>query len=244
MVDFITEVQDELRKDDYNRWLRKYGPYLAGLIVAVIAVTGYLEWDKARDAAAARALSVSYSEAAKLSESDVDGAIAAFDRIASEAPEGYAGLSHMRAAALEAERGNRMEAVRHLDLAADVFEQPRHIQLAKLKAAYLLSAEGRHADAQARLSGLTEKGAPFEFLARELSGYAALSQDDLTRAKQQFTYLATIPGVSPPIQERAQQTLSLLDAQAAAEAAQDIDADTTDDTLPAGTDADMETDNE
>jgi len=33
VVDFIGEVQEELRKDDYNRWLRKYGPYLAGLIV-------------------------------------------------------------------------------------------------------------------------------------------------------------------------------------------------------------------
>jgi len=218
VVDFITEVQDELRKDDYNRWLRKYGPYLAGLIVAIILATGFLEWRKANQGAQARAMSVAYDEAARISETDVDGAILAFDELAGVAPAGYAGLSRMRAATLEAERGNRLDAVRHLDAAAAVFEQPRHVQLAKLKAAYLLSAEGRQADAQARLSGLTEKGAPYEFLARELVGYSALADEDTAQAKREFTYLATIPGVPAGVAERAQQTLSLLDAQAAAAA--------------------------
>ena len=224
MVDFITEVQDELRKDDYNRWLRRYGPYLAGLIVAVILATGYLEWRKANVASQARAMSVAYDDAASIAQTDVDGAIQAFDALADVAPSGYAGLSHMRAANLEAERGARMEAVRHLDAAAAIFEQPRHVQLAKLKAAYLLSAEGRQADAQARLSGLTEKGAPYEFLARELVGYSALADGDEAQAKTQFTYLATIPGVPGGVAERAQQTLSLLDAEAAAAAEEAVEA--------------------
>jgi len=34
VVDFINEVEEELRKDEYNRLLRRYGPYILAVIVA------------------------------------------------------------------------------------------------------------------------------------------------------------------------------------------------------------------
>ena len=46
MVDFINEVEEELRKDEYNRLLRRYGPYILAVIVAIVAGTGFLEYQK------------------------------------------------------------------------------------------------------------------------------------------------------------------------------------------------------
>lgn len=210
MVDFISEVQEELRKDDYNTWLRRYGPYVVGVVVAVLLVAGYLEWQKASVAAKAREVSVAYTTAADAEATDPAAAREAFLALADTAPEGYAGLALLRSANIAMEAGDVDGAVRDLDRASEVFELARHSHLARLKAAYLLAAEGRDAEADARLAGLAEAGAPYEFLARELGAYTALAQGDTARARESLSYLATIPGVTAGVAERSQQTLSLL----------------------------------
>ena len=136
MVDFISEVQEELRKDDYNKWMKRYGPYVVGFIVLVIAGAGYMEWDKAQTERLARATSASYIAASDLAaEGRTDAAIQSFLRLAEEAPAGYAGLSLMRAAELELGAGKVQEAVTLLDRAANTFATTRHQQLAQIKAA-------------------------------------------------------------------------------------------------------------
>ena len=217
MVDFINEVQEELRKDDYNRWLRRYGPVLVAATVGVVGAVAALEWIKASNEREARALSVAYTDASALIADNPAQAESAFLAIADDTDSGYRGLSLMRAATIALEQGKRTEAVRYFDQAAESFDRPRHTHLASLKAAYILADEGLYDDARARLDGLTERGAPFEYLARELNGYAALARDDMDTARREFTFLSTIPGVPATIAERATQSLSLIDAGAAAE---------------------------
>lgn len=215
MVDFISEVQEELRKDDYNKFLKKYGPYILGLIIAAIAATAYLEWDKSRDEKAARATSAAYLSAAeKVEDGNVDQAIREYLAISEKAPTGYSGLSLMRAAELELERGNSQVAISLLDQAADVFDNARHSQLAQIKAAYILAGEGRYDDVRIRVAPLAEKDQPYEFLGRELLGFAAKESGDVKGAKEQFSYLETIPGVPETIRERAAQYLSLMSVDA------------------------------
>ena len=67
-----------------------------------------------------------------------------------------------------------------------------------------------------RIGPLMEKDAPYEFLARELMGFAALKSGDETLAREQFGYLESIPGVPATIKERAKQNLSLMRTAAAA----------------------------
>lgn len=225
MVDFINEVEEELRKDEYNKLLRRWGPYLLGVIVAIVAVTGYLEWQKFSNDRAARSVSAAFVDASNLeADGNLSEASRQFLAIAEKAPEGYAGLSYMRAAAIKLESGERLEAVRLFDKSADVFERPRHKQLAQIKAAYILANDGQYADVASRVASLAEKDQPYEFLARELLGFAALKTDDMPKARQEFSYLATIPGVPAPIQERAAQSMSLMkvdQAKVAAAAPQD-----------------------
>ena len=179
MVDFINEVEEELRKDEYNRLLRKYGPYLVGLILIVMAVATFLEWRDYSDDRLARATSAAYVDATSLAaEGDMDGALGQFIEISQKASPGYAGLSLMRAATIELERNNRGEAVRYFDQAARVLSSARHKQLAELKAAYILAGNGSYADVQARVSPLAEKDQPYEFLARELLGFSAMELED------------------------------------------------------------------
>ena len=216
MVDFINEVEEELRKDEYNRLLRRYGPFILAVIVAIVAGTGFLEYQKYTKDKSARATSASYVAASdKAAAGNVDASISDFMAIADKAPAGYAGLSLVRAATLKLEAGNSAEAVGLLDRAASTFEAPRHAHLAQIKAAYILANDGAYSDVINRIGPLIEKDAPYEFLARELMGFAALKSGDETLAREQFGYLESIPGVPATIKERAKQNLSLMRTAAA-----------------------------
>ncbi len=218
VVDFINEVEEELRKDDYNKLLKRYGPAIGVLIFLIIAGTGFYEWRKSQDDRTARAASASYIAAADLArEGDADKAVASFLALADKAPAGYSGLSLMRAAAIELEQGNRAKAVALFDQAALQFEQPRHADLASLKAAYVLADNGAYAEVNNRLDSLAAKDAPYEYLARELAGFVAFQSGDMDTARQEFTYLKNVPGVPQGIAQRASQYLSLVPAKAEVE---------------------------
>lgn len=229
MVDFINEVEEELRKDEYNRLLKRYGPFLIGLIVAVVAATGYMEYRKSSADKAARAVSFAYVQAGEKVVDNPQGAVTDFIAISKKAPSGYAGLSLMRAAAIELDQGNRERAVELFDQAAATFEMPRHAQLAQLKAGYVLAGDGRYADVANRMGPLAAKDQPYEYLARELLGFAAMQDGNLSGAREQFSYLDNIPGVSPSVKARAAQYLSLMKVDSAAKALAPADETVTDD---------------
>ncbi len=221
MVDFISEVQEELRKDDYNRWLKRYGPFLLAGIVAVIAGAGFYEWQKASKEKTSRATAASYNAAAKAAaDGNVDEAVNAFMQLSETAPSGYSGLALMRAAELELDKGDSTKAVSLLDQAGEVFENPRHKELAQIKAIYILAGKGEYNDVALRAVPLAEKGKPYEYLARELLGFAAKETGDVSGAREQFSYLDSIPGVPQSIKQRAKQYLDLMSVSAANSAAE------------------------
>jgi len=210
VVDFVSEVQEELRKDDYNKWLKKYGPLVVAIIVAVILFASYLEWKKSRDESVAAKTSYAYLQAAEASEGDPTKGVEEFLALSGTAPTGYAGLSLLRASSIELDKGNLQQAVNLLDQAAGTFESPRHGQLAQMKAAYILAGQGSYSDVITRMGPLAEKGQPYEYLARELIGFSAKESGDLQTARKQFSYLETIPGVPDTVQRRAKQNLLMM----------------------------------
>ena len=224
MVDFISEVEEELRKDDYNKFLRQYGPWIIGLLVGVVLAVAFFEWREYSNERTAQAAAASYLDADDLlQDGETDRASRAFLELAGVAPDGYAGLSLMRAANIAADNGNAAEAVRLYDLAAERFDLDRHSHLAQIKAAYVLANEEQWSDVDLRAEDLIEEGAPYEFLARELVASAALNQGDTSRAREQFSYLSVIPGVPEAIGARADQALTLLNG--ADRLAQDTSSD-------------------
>ncbi|MGB3457350.1 MAG: tetratricopeptide repeat protein [Litorimonas sp.] len=211
MVDFISEVEEELRKDDYNKFLRRFGPLILAALVAVVLAVAWIEWRDYSADRTSRAAAFSYLEAADLLEDGrQDEARRAFLALADVAPDGYAGLSLMRAAIISSEQGNDAEAVRLYDAASARFDLERHSQLAALKAAYIIANTGAWSDVEQRATPLAEENAPYEFLARELLATALLNQGETERARAEYAYLDTVPGVPETVSRRAQQALVLM----------------------------------
>lgn len=223
MVDFINEVEEELRKDDYNRLLKKFGPAIGVVLFLIVAGAAFLEWREYSEGKTAQRVAAIYTAAdTALEEGNLDDAVTQFVALGETGPEGYAGLSFMRAAAIRQGQDDIISAVRLFDQAAAKFDAPRHKQLAQLKAAYLLADHGAYSDVIARLDGLTEQDAPYEYLARELLGYAQQQSGNASAAREQFAFLTTIPGVPASVKERASQSMALMTANSAINAPQPI----------------------
>ena len=213
MVDFINEVEEELRKDKYNALLRKYGAFIVAVIIAVVAVAGFLEYQKYDAGKKARAASTSF-EAARLVEAEGDllGAIKRYEALAPLAPEGYAGLSYSKIGALKIQLGDMDGAVAAFDNSANTFSRPEHADLARLKAIYILLDEARYDDVKSRAAALDASDSPYKDLARELAAYADLRNGNPDAARSSFLYLSTAPGVIAGVKTRASQALTLMNA--------------------------------
>lgn len=210
MVDFINEVEDELRKDQYNVLLRKWGPLIAAICVAIVAAAGLYEYMSTSKDRAARNASISYVAATDLADAgEAEKAISQLKQIAEKAGPGYSGMALTRAAGLELENGNTAQAATLMDAAAGKFDKTLHQQLAQYKAALILADQGRHDDVIQRIEPLTESGAPFAYLARELRGYTHLAMDNITAARSDFLYLSSSPGAPQGVAQRASQMLML-----------------------------------
>lgn len=244
MADFISEVEEELRKDDYNKFLRKFGPLILVALVAIVAAVGFVEWRDYSQDRTARAASFSYLEADQLfQDGRVDDARLAFLALADVAPDGYAGLSLMRAAIIAGDQDNDVEAIRLYDAASNRFNIDRHAQLAALKSVYIVANRGDWADVEQRVTRLAAQGAPYEFLARELLATAALNQGKMDQARAEFSYLDTIPGVPDTVARRAQQALVLMATTQASGETPSLQApDASPETLPdaSGENSDLE----
>lgn len=242
MVDFINEVEEELRKDEYNRYLKRYGPYIATALAVLIIGVAFSEWRESQNEKLARAMSLDYMAASEMEEAGQSSeAVKAFDALAQKAPTGYAGLSLIRAANIKLESGDDIDAVKYLDQAAAQFDVRRHKELAQMKAAYILANEGAYSDVLVRMQPLTEKGAPYEFLARELMGLAAFKTGDESLAREQWGYLSSIPGVPTTIKDRADAALGLMRVETALKAPDEIPEQAEDETETAPNPANSET---
>jgi hypothetical protein len=219
LVDFINEVEEELRKDKYNQLLRKFGPYIVAAIIVIVAVTGYVEYNKSKISNTAKSASAAYMSAGKIEATgDLQAAIAKFVALAEVAPDGYAGLSLTRAAGMKVQLGDLEGAVNLFDKAAEKFTKPVHKDLAGLKAVYILLDQGRYDEVQVRASALvgdstlTVDGAPYADLAKEVLAHAAYNSGDITTARSGFAYLSNAPGVLNGVKARSVAALALINA--------------------------------
>jgi hypothetical protein len=213
VVDFIEEVEEQLRSDRYRALARKAWPWLAALFAAVIAaflvVWGYDTW---RDRNIASA-SVAYDKAlTELAQGDQTGAYNDFDPIARSGPAGYRTLALMEQGNIRLAARKATDASALFDKAAKAAPNPILRDLASLRAALALLDSAPYAQLQVRLNALIGQKKPFDLQAREALAMAKLEAGKTAEARADFNALAITLGVTPSMQSRAQEAVSLIDA--------------------------------
>lgn len=213
MVDFIEEVEEQLRSDRYRAIARKAWPWaaasLAAVIAAFLAVWGYQTW---RDHNIAKA-SVAFDKAlTELAEGDPTGAYNDFGPIAASGPGGYRTLALMSQGDIRLAAGKGEDAAKLFDQAAKTAPDPIIGDLAKLRAVLALIDTAPYAQIQTRLTPLIGQGKPFDQQAREALAVAKLAAGKTAESRADFNALSLTLGVSQGIHDRAQSAISLIDA--------------------------------
>ena len=199
MVDIFDEVDEELRAERAQQFLKRYGGVIIAAAVLVVgAVAGWQgwQWYQARqDQAAAveylTAMNLAEPTAAGSSEASRAVAIAAFGKIGTSGPEGYATLARLREAALKADAGDLPGAIALWDrVAADRSADPLLRELANLMWAEHQIDKADPALLENRLKALVTPDGAWRVLAEEQLALLDLRQGKTDQARTTLRRLA------------------------------------------------------
>ncbi|MEV8466311.1 hypothetical protein AB0T83_05870 [Fluviibacterium sp. DFM31] len=203
---FIEEVTEEVRRDRLFALARKYGwiPILA--VVLIVAGASYLEWQKAREQAAAEALGDSIFSALER-----DTALSRLTALESIDAEGDAKSLVALLAASEAAQVDAQRAGAFLKSVIDTPDQPQiYRDLAALKLAGLTDYPLMTADRIALLEPLTAPGAPLRLLAQEQIALLQMERGEIDLARDLLQQVSDDAGTGFAQRQRIEQILIVL----------------------------------
>lgn len=180
---FAREVDEDLRSEFLKSIWDRFGVFIIGTAVIIVAATaGYRGWSYYQEQAAQSA-GDAFMEALQLAEDGEDAeALKGFQSIADGGHEGYASLARFRIAAELANEGNVEAAVAEFDQIAENTKSDELKSLAQLRAGLLLVDTGTLEDVQSRLAVLANPNSSWRHSAREYIALAAYRAGDLETA--------------------------------------------------------------
>lgn len=209
---FVREVNEAYRQEQYKRLWNRYGLYIVGGALLIVAsVAGYKGWNYWQ-AKQAQDVGARFVGALTLEEDGNSGdARAAYEDIAAGGPEGYRILSRFQLAAAADKAGDREEAVKAYDaLAADSSLDDVLRDYARIRAAVLLVDQAGLDDMKRRIGELAEGDGTWRNSAREMLGLAAYRNNDEAEAERYFQRVLVDPDVTANMRRRAEMMLALV----------------------------------
>jgi hypothetical protein len=220
VADIFDEVDEELRADRAQALLKRYGGLIVAIALLIVgSVAGWQAWrwwqNKQNLAVAAEYLNATRiaDAAGPAKDARAKEAIAALEKVASGAPEGYGTLARLRAAALEADSGNPQAAAALWDqVAGDGAADPLLRDLASLNWVNHAIDTGDPAMIEARLKPLASPENPWHPLAREAQALLYMRQGKNEQAKDTLRTLAQDVTAPEGVRARANILLGRLGA--------------------------------
>jgi hypothetical protein len=209
----LKEIDDELRDERLAKLWRRYGNWLIGAALAVVAAAGGHQGWKSYQASQREQASVRYAAAVRIAaEANAAGAEKAFAEIAASAPSGYAMLARFREAQLAAKQGDAARAADlYRRLGADGSLDRAYRDLAQLLAAYAVADRAEPKALRQEIVKLAAADSPWRYLARELSALLSLRAGDRDIARDELRRLADDPDAPATIKARAHDVAAQID---------------------------------
>lgn len=203
MSDFIREVDEEYRQDQFRRFLSRYWIALLLLAVAILAAAGGWRGYQYERQQSAEAAGARYFDAIDAFPTDPKASLAGLDALAQDGPAGYRTLARFRAAG-ELGRTDAPGAVKSFDaLAADGTVPQELRDIAALRAGILAVDTADAAELGRRLGPLADANSPYRSVAREMLAVAALKRGDDAAAGKWLDEIEADPLASPDSRQRA-----------------------------------------
>ncbi|WP_284223843.1 tetratricopeptide repeat protein, partial [Brevundimonas denitrificans] len=189
--DIFSEVDEEVRKDKSLQLWKKYGNFVIGGSILIVAATAaVVGWQNYRQSEATAQGDQFYEATVFLADKKFEDASAAFADLAENGNDGYRGLARLRQAEALMSAGKGAEALDVYDaLAADSEVGKEFSSLARILAAYYLLDNGSTDDVRSRVEGLTEPGSVFFASAQEIVALSYLKDGNRDEARRLLSAL-------------------------------------------------------
>ncbi|GAA4107816.1 tetratricopeptide repeat protein [Aminobacter aganoensis] len=209
---FFREVNEEIRQEQAKALWDRFGPLAIVLAILVVIGTGlFVAWEYWVETEANRS-GDQFSQALTLANSGkADEALAAFEVLEKDGYGAYPLLASMRAATVQADKGDFKAAIAGFDeVAADSSIPAVICDIARLRAAMLLVDHGSYADVSARVEALTNDTNPLRHSAREALGLSAWKEGKLADALKLFEQIASDEGAPRNARQRSNLLAELI----------------------------------
>ena len=208
------EVDEELRQDQLLALWKRFGPYLIGGFIAIIAVASAYVWYQNHVTAEQTEQSRAFNAAlAMLDAGDRRGAADAFAAISADADSGYRDLAAFRQAAALIQDGDLDAGVAvYTDLIART-DDDIHQSLAHYLAGVALYDAGRVETALTHLQPLAVPEGTWYLPALEYLALIDLDRGDLLSAHDKFSTITTSGTAATSLANRARSMVELLETQ-------------------------------
>lgn len=198
---FISEVSEELRKDRLNRAFKKYGPYAAAAIFALVLGAGVNEWMKSQSEASARSAGLLLAAAGEAQD-----AAEAYGEARSELSGEAEAVAALAQAASLVEAGKAADAATlYGQISARADLPDTYTQLAALRAVMAEIDTAPVEGLLGQLAPLTAEGAPYRTLALELEAGLKLGAGDAEGARESLEVLLEDPTAPGGVRRRAME---------------------------------------
>ncbi|HEY3637632.1 MAG TPA: tetratricopeptide repeat protein [Rhizomicrobium sp.] len=210
MTDIFREVEEDVRREQYEKLWKKYRDHvIAGVAIVIIGVAGYRLYQVYEQREAEKA-SVAYQAAAQLLESGQPRAAEPqFAALAKSAPSGYAKLSQLAQADALFASNQHNAAIRLYEQIANQSD-PYFAAVARMHAAWTIVDGAPKAEVQSLLAPLTDPNNSWHDLAQEILAYADLRAGDTAAALKSYQLLKDDPKAPSSLHTRASAMVRFL----------------------------------
>lgn len=211
MSDIFQEVDEDLRRERAQKLWQKYGSYVIGAAVLIVAGTaGFVAW-RDYDRKQAEAGAAQYIAAVDQVRAGQESAASALSNVAREGGDGYAALARMQEAALKSRAGDTAAAAEiYRSVAADSGVEPELRDAAALLATLSVADASDAAAIERQVAAIATPTSPWRHLAWEIAALAAAKAGNMEQARSFYTRIADDAGAPAGVRGRAAEMLAAL----------------------------------
>jgi hypothetical protein len=211
LSDIFQEVDEDLRRERALKLWQKYGNYIIGAAVLVVAATaGFVAW-RDYDRKQAEAGAAQYIAAIDQVQAGQPSAAPAIAHVAQEGRGGYAVLARMQEAALKARGGDAAGAAAiYRNVAADSGADRELRDAAALLATLVQADSSNLAEIERQVAAVATPNSPWRHIAWEIMALAAAKAGNLEQARSFYTRISDDPGAPAGLRARAAEMLQAL----------------------------------
>ncbi|HEX7727040.1 MAG TPA: tetratricopeptide repeat protein [Rhizomicrobium sp.] len=212
MTDIFHEVEEEVRRERWEKLWKEYGDYIiAAVAFIIIAAAGLQLWRFYEHREQLRS-SAEYLAAQQLLESgQAPAAAEAFGKLAANAPGGYAQVARLQEAGALQSTGRTSDAVK---LYMEVANGGDAIlaNLARIRAAWATVETSPRADLEKLLAPVSDATNPWNPMAREILAYSDFHNGKTGAALAEYKKLAAEKNLPESLQQRSAAMATYLGA--------------------------------